>query len=90
MPAPLLPVADEIFVEKACPGRLVSFTKRPAVRSMVRAAVRRSRRGGGSLTSHVVTRVASGTDLRRLIKTYAKGAVRESPSFSDLMVAPAE
>jgi len=86
LPAPLLPVADEIFVEKACPGRLVSFTKRPAVRSiMVRAAVR-SRRGG-SLTSHAVTRVSSGTDLRRLIKTYAKGAVRESPSFSDLMVA---
>lgn len=66
----------EVFVKKACPGRLVSFNKQLAPERMKRV------RSRGTLGK--MTRSTSGVDMA-LIKTYAKGAVRESPSFSDLM-----
>ena len=66
----------EIFVQKACPGRLVSFTKPLAAEKARRV------RSRGALAG--VTRSSSGKDLS-LIKTYGKGMVRETPSFSDLM-----
>lgn len=69
-------VADKLYdvtVNRACPGRLVSFTGAlPGA-----AGVRRVRSRGA------LSRVTSGGDLR-LIKTYAAGALRNTPSFSDL------
>ena len=69
-------VADKLYdvtVNRACPGRLVSFTGAlPGGGGM-----RRVRSRGG------IARVTSGGDLR-LIKTYAAGALRTTPSFSDL------
>jgi hypothetical protein len=69
-------VADKLYdvtVNRACPGRLVSFTG--ALPGS--GGVRRVRSRGA------LSRVTSGGDLR-LIKTYAAGALRNTPSFSDL------
>ena len=69
-------VADKLYdvtVNRACPGRLVSFSAPlPAG-----APLRRVRSRGG------LSRVTSGGDLR-LIKTYAAGTLRNTPSFADL------
>ncbi len=68
-------VADKLYdvtVNRACPGRLVSFASGAAG-----APMRRVRSRGA------LSRVTSGGDLR-LIKTYAAGGLRNTPSFSDL------
>ena len=74
--APRGAVADKLYdvtVNRACPGRLVSFSAPlPAG-----APLRRVRSRGG------LSRVTSGGDLR-LIKTYAAGTLRNTPSFADL------
>ena len=57
----------EVFVKKACPGRLVNFAKPFAPEKMRRV------RSRGAL-SHI-TRSTSGVDLS-LIKTYGKGMAR--------------
>ena len=67
----------EVFVQKACPGRLVSFAKTLPANRMTRV------RSRGQL-GKAMSRSGSGVDVS-LIKTYRGGAVRESPSFSDLM-----
>ena len=69
-------MADKLYdvtVNRACPGRLVSF----AGGAGGGAPMRRVRSRGA------LSRVTSGGDLR-LIKTYAAGALRNTPSFADL------
>lgn len=73
--------AYEAFVKQGCPGTLVSYAnKQPAAGRGI--AKVRSRGSFGDFQ-----RVGSGVDVT-LIKTYAKGMVRESPSFTDLMGIP--
>ncbi len=70
-------VGDKLYdvtVNRACPGRLVSFT---GALPGAGGAPRRVRSRGS------LSRVTSGGDLR-LIKTYAAGTLRTTPSFSDL------
>lgn len=61
----------DVAVKRACPGRLVSFDALPA------GAMRRVRSRG------VLARVNSGSDMR-LVKTYAAGSLRTTPSLSEL------
>ena len=61
----------DVAVKRACPGRLVSFMQLPV------GAMRRVRSRG------VLARVASGSDMR-LVKSFAAGALRTSPSLSEL------
>ena len=68
-------MADKLYdvtVNRACPGRLVSFASGGEGGQMKRV------RSRGALS-----RVTSGGDLR-LIKTYAAGTLRNTPSFADL------
>jgi asparagine synthetase B (glutamine-hydrolysing) len=67
-------VADKLYdvtVKRACPGRLVSFAQPPS------SGVRRVRSRGS------LSRITSGVDLD-LIKTFAAGKLRTTPSFSNL------
>lgn len=73
--------AYEAFVKKGCPGTLVNYVdKQPAIGKGLKKI--RSRGSIGDFQ-----RSGSGVDVT-LIKTYAKGMVRESPSFTDLMGIP--
>lgn len=65
------------LVKRACPGRLVSFQQLPA------GAMRRVRSRGG------LARVSSGADVTQ-IKTFAAGALRTSPSLSELFASANE
>lgn len=73
--------AYEAFVKKGCPGTLVNYVnKQPAPGKGFPKVKSRGSMGD-------FARNGSGVDVT-LIKTYAKGMVRESPSFTDLMGIP--
>lgn len=76
--------AYEAFVKKGCPGTLISYVNKQAVAGGKGFARVRSRGSLSDLTTMANKRSGSGVDIT-LIKTYAKGMVRESPSFTDLM-----